>query len=596
MQSARQFQFSNDRHLGALFFRRAAELGDRTFVKLQRGERFEEISWRDFGARVRGAILGLYALGLAKGDRVAILGENSVEWLCADMATLAGGFPNVVVSPSLSDNMLRKILSHSRCRAVLVEGDTGVGRLLNLLGQLPSLQHIIVWNGAAFDLPHTLTFSQLLSLGVGRSEDRLGEILESIHPQDLASIMYTSGSTGEPKGVMRTQENLLSNISNGGPILLSRPEELTVIVLSLNHLLGRFGFLKSAVTGRTTAVIEATEQSVNLKVIEALSPTAMTIVPRVMETMWNAILDGGKNREMWERLEALDKDRVEHGSLSSDDARQYDSLKSTLKERTKRALGGRIKYVSYGGAPMRPRIVHFFQLIGIPLPGTYGSTECGGVTLSGIGDSKPGSLGRPFPNVEVRIADDSEILVRGPTVTPGYFENPQATGEAIDPDGWFHTGDLGRIDSEGCLYVVGRKKDVFYCSDGSNIYPGYIELLLENDPSVRQAILVGDHRPFIAALLVPERKKIAAELAKQESQLTDDDISAALYARLEQINPRLEVVERVRKLVVMQDEFPDEVRSVTAFQKIKIDRKAVEERYQKEIESIYRTRAEGERG
>ena len=596
MQSARQLQSSNDRHLGALFFQRSAELGGRTFVKLQRGERFEEISWRDFGARVRGAILGLYALGLAKGDRVAVLGENSVEWLCADMATLAGGFPNVVISPSLSDNMLRKILDHSRCRAVFVEGDTGVGRLLNLLGQLSSLQHIIVWNGAAFNLPHTLTFSQLLSLGVGRGEDRLGEILESIHTQDLASIMYTSGSTGEPKGVMRTQENLLSNISNGGPILPSRPEELSVLVLSLNHLLGRFGFLKSAVTGRTTAVIEATEQSVNMKVIEVLSPTAMTIVPRVMETMWNAILDGGKNRELWERLEALDKDRVEHGSLSGDDARQYDSLKSGLKERTKRALGGRIKYVSYGGAPIRPRIAHFFQLIGIPLLGTYGSTECGGVTLSGIGDSKPGSLGRPFPNVEVRIAGDGEILVCGPTVTPGYFENPQATSEAIDLDGWYHTGDLGRIDSDECLYVVGRKKDVFYCSDGSNIYPGYIELLLENDPLVRQAILVGDHRPFIAALLVPERKQIAAELIKPESQLTDDDISAALYARLEQINSRLEAVERVRKLIVMHDEFPAEVRSVTVFQKIKIDRKAVEEQYQKEIESIYRPRAEGERG
>jgi long-chain acyl-CoA synthetase len=240
--------------------------------------------------------------------------------------------------------------------------------------------------------------------------------------------------------------------------------------------------------------------------------------------------------------------------------------------------------------------MRFFELIDIPLLGSYGSTECGGVTLSGVGETKPGSLGKPFPNVEIRIADDGEILVRGPTVTPGYFENPEITAEAIDADGWYHTGDLGRIDADGCLYVVGRKKDVFYCSDGSNIYPAYIELLLENDPTIRQAILLGDRRPFMAALIVPERKKIAADLSQSESFLTDADIEAVIYPRLEQINSRLEEVERICRIALVRQDFPPEVRSITAFQKIKIERKAVEARYQKEIQSIYGSATEGGAG
>jgi long-chain acyl-CoA synthetase len=580
-------EFSQYRHLGAIFFRRVEELGDRAFVKLQRGERFEEISWREFGAKVCGVILGLYALGLMKGDGVGIIAENCLEWLCTDMATLAGGFPNVVVSPSLSDTMILKILAHSRCRAAFVENEMGLGRLLGLKPQLPWLQHIIVMDGTGLGGPHAVTFQELLVLDVERRQKRLDAILGSVDAADLASIIYTSGSTGEPKGVMRTQGNLLSNISNGSEIVLSKPDELTVIVLSLNHLLGRFGFLKSAVTGRSTAVIEATEQSLDLKVIAALSPTAITIVPRVMEKMWNATLDGSRNRAKWEELEKLDRLKAQNGRLSGEEAGRCEQLKLDLKEAVKHALGGRIKYISYGGAPMPPRIMHFFRLIAIPLLGTYGSTECGGVSLSGLGDTRPGSLGKPLPNVEVRIADDGEILVRGSTVTPGYFENPEATREAIDRDGWYHSGDLGRLDSDGCLYVVGRKNDVFYCSDGSNIYPSFIELLLENDPFVRQAILIGDRRPFIAALIVPEREKIALEINKAKSALSDDDIQLVIRSRLDQINERLEQMEKIYSFTVMESDFPPEVRSITAFQKIKIDRKSVEERYANEINAIY---------
>ena len=580
-------EYSNDRHLGALFFRRAAQLGDQTCVKLQRGTGFEEISWRELGSKVRQAILGLYALGLTKGDKVGIVADNSLEWLCADLATLAGGFPNVLASPTLSDTRLVKTLGHSRCRAAFVGNEIIAGRLLSLKGQFSALQHIIVLDGGGANLSCSLTLEQLLALGARQRSERLEEILESIHPDELASIMYTSGSSGEPKGVMRTQGNLLPNISNGGEIVLSKPDELTVIVVSLNHLFGRGTFLRSVVTGRSTAVIEATERSMDVKVIKALSATAMAIAPRVMEKMWNTILDEGTSRAQWEQLEKLDTLKEQNGGLSGDEAVQHEQLRTILKEKVKQALGGRIKYITYGGTAMPPRIMHFFRLVGIPLLGTYGSTEAGGVTLSGFGDTKPGSLGKPFPNVELKIADDGEILVRGPTVTPGYFENPEATREAIDEEGWYYSGDLGKIDADGCLYIVGRKKDVFYCPDGSNIYPGYIELLLENDVLIHQAILLGDKRPFMAALIVPDRKRIAAELGKDEAALTDNEIESVIQPRIDQINNRVEDVEKIRKFVLIREEFPASVRSLNLIHKVKIERKAVEERYQKEINEIY---------
>lgn len=580
---------AHSRHLGQLFFQRVEELGDRTFIRLQRKGRFDEVSWKDFGAQVRDAVLGLHSLGLSKGEIVAIISENRLEWLAADLAALAAGLPNVIVSPRLSDAAILRILGHSEARAVFVEDETGAGRILNLEGQLASLRHIIVMDKLASVLPHTLAFDQLLRQGARVEKSRLHRILESIHPDDLATIMYTGGSTGEPKGVMRTQKNLLSNIESGSAVKLSHPDELFAIILSLNHLLGRYGFLKSAVTGRATAIVEATEQDVDLKTIRALSPTAMTLVPRVMERIWATILADGDNQGCWQAIEAFDQVRKENPSPDSGRVQRYAALKAALGQAVRDALGGRIKYISYGGAAMPPRIMHFFQVVGLPLLGSYGSTECGGVSLSGIGENRPGSLGKPFANVEVRIADDGEILVGGPTVTPGYFKNPEATSEVLDVDGWFHTGDLGAIDPDGSLRIVGRKKDIFNCSDGTNIYPASIELLLENDPFIRQAILLGDRRPFIAALLVPEGAKMAAELNNESSAFTESELEKVLWSRVKKINERLEDYEKIRKIAVMREDFPERVRSVTTVQKIKIDRKAVEEIYRREIDAIYRS-------
>ncbi|MBI4490700.1 MAG: AMP-binding protein [Deltaproteobacteria bacterium] len=214
--SARDLSATAPRHLGAIFFRRIEELGERTFVKLQRKNGFEEVSWKDFGTKVQETILGLHSLGLRKGERIAILSENRLEWLCADISTLAVGLPNVVISPRLSEATVLKILGHSQARAVFVEDEVGAGRLLNLKGQLPSLSHLIVMDRLDSLLPHALSFDELLLRGRDGARNRIHEFLESVHPDDLATIMYTSGSTGEPKGVMRTQRNILSNIAAGG--------------------------------------------------------------------------------------------------------------------------------------------------------------------------------------------------------------------------------------------------------------------------------------------------------------------------------------------------------------------------------------------
>lgn len=577
---------SQGRHIGQIFFKRVQELGDRPFIRLQKKDRFETVSWRDFGALVQNLALALYGLGFVPGEPVAISGENSLPWLCADLATLAGGLPNVVISPALSDGMLLKVLGHSHCRAAFVQNDAAVGRLLNLKGQLPSLSQIFVMEGSDGDLPGAISFNGLVERGNAANSKRLFEILESVHPNDLATIMYTSGSTGEPKGVMRTQDNLLSNITNGGEITIAKPEELFLVVLSLNHLLGRFGFLKSAVTGRSTAIIAATELEMDLNVVEALAGTAMALVPRVMERIWKGILDRERNRQLWEEIELLDQKKGKQG-LSQAEREKFDDSCGRLKEAVRKAFGARIKYVSYGGAAMPPRIMRFFELAGIPLIGSYGSTECGGVTLCGIGENRPGNLGKPFSNVQVRIALDGEILVRGPTVSPGYFHNLEATREVFDDDGWFHTGDLGALDPDGSLRITGRKKDVFYCSEGSNIYPSFIELQLENEPFIRQAVLLGDHRPFTAALIVPDRRAIAAALAQDEAALANGAIEPLLWRQIDVVNERLEHYEKIRKIALIPVDFPAEVRNVNVGQKIKIDRRLVAERYRREIDEIY---------
>jgi len=574
--------------LGQLFFDRATELGERTFVRLQRKGRFDEISWSAFSTKVRDLLLGFNASGFSQGDVMAIIAENRIEWLCADLATLAGGFPNVTLSPALSDNMLLRLLRHSCARVAFVEDDEEAARLLRYEHELPELREIFVMESGTSSLDAAVhTLDELMKRGQADTPSDLERLLNRVQPHDMATIMYTSGSTGEPKGVVRTQENIIANIASGGEIALSKPDEMAVLVLSLNHLFGRFGFHKSVATGRTTAVVEATEKEVDIEIIRALAPTTMSLVPRVIEKLFEKVLEYNDNRSHWMTIEAAWDSRGGTALLNASPAMkaQCDSLTRSARE----LLGGRLKYVSYGGAPVSPHVTRFFQTVHIPLIGSYGSTECGGVTVSGLDESDPTNLGKPFANVEIRLAEDGELLVRGPTVSPGYFKNPAATREAFEPDGWYHTGDLGEISKNGSLRLVGRKKDVFNCADGTNIYPQQLEVLLESDPFIRHAVLVGDRKPFIGALLVPDMKRVALETGSPNETVADAITIGVLQRRIDGLNQNLEDFEKIRAFVLVSEDFPPTVRSITAFQKVKVDRKSVERTYAAQIERLYAT-------
>jgi len=571
--------------LGEVFFLRAAELGERTFVRVEHKGRVDEISWRAFATKVRDLLLGLDASGFTQGAVTAIIAENRIEWLCADLATLAGGFPNVTLSPALSDKMLLRLLKHSSARAAFVEDHAGAERLLGHRNELSELREIFVMSTESASSDASVhTFDELMERGQAAPGTKLSELIGRVQVHDLATIMYTSGSTGEPKGVMRTQENILANLTSGAEIVLSKPEEMAVLVLSLNHLFGRFGFHKSVATGRTTAVVEATEKEVDIETIKALAPTTMSLVPRVIEKIFEKILEHDSNRSHWIKIETEWELHGNAGFLDS--SPESKARRDSLTQSARALLGGRLKYVSYGGAPVPPHVARFFHVVRIPLIGSYGSTECGGVTVSGLDENDPTNLGKPFANVEIRLAEDGELLVRGPTVSPGYFKNPEATKEAFEPDGWYHTGDLGEISEKGSLRLVGRKKDVFNCADGSNIYPQQIEVLLEADPFIRQAILIGDQRPFITALLVPDSERVASELGSPQTA-ADEATLNFLRKRIERINTSLEDFEKVRKIAMITADFPPSVRTITVFQKVKVNRKAVAKEYAAEIAKLY---------
>lgn len=574
-----------------------------------RGGDIEGQSTRDWFDDVRDLSLGTTEAGIGAGDRVAILSESRPEWLLADMAILAGGAVTVPVFPTLSAAQVRYILQDSAARLAFVSDQVQLEKIQAIRHELPALQAVVVFEEGGLNAAAALASvssmaafkarghaRMLAEWGVGRAfRDRA----KAIQPSDLATIIYTSGTTGEPKGVMLTHHNLATNMLAAVAILRLGDDERALSFLPLSHSFERMLSYVCLANGITIVFAESTDTIA--RDILTVKPTLMTGVPRVFEKLEGRILEKGRDlpeprRSLfnWAIKVGRARGRVE---LQGRRPSPLVALESKVADRLvwskiRANLGGRLRNIVSGSAPLSPSVAEFFQGIGLPITEGYGLTETSPVlTGNPPGAARLASVGKPIPGVELRIADDGEILARGPNIMAGYYNRPDATAEAIH-DGWFHTGDIGRLDADGYLYITDRKKDLIITAGGKNVAPQPIEAVLKRSPLVAEAVLLGDRRRFVSALIVPDFAALERRLrdlgrppGERAALVVRDDVLALYQEIVDALNRDIARFECIKKFRLLNAEFSIDSGELTPT--LKVRRRVVEERWRDAIDQMY---------
>ena len=572
-----------------------------------RPDGIDELSSKEFFERIRDLSLGLGALGIAPGDRVAIVSESRPEWLQADLAILTGAAVTVPVYPTLSSAQARYILHDAGAKAAIVSTRLQLEKIQDVRHKLPALEAVILMDGwTPGDSPSVMSFETVAERGHARLVGEWGAGREfrdrarAVRPDQLATIIYTSGTTGEPKGVMLSHANLVSNVKAGADVLQLTEQDVALSFLPLSHSFERtvsYIYLLSGVT-----VVFAESFDTIGRDLARVRPTLLTGVPRVFEKLHDRIMDKGL-------AEPGLKGSIFSWAISAGTARGEASLRgksvgllgsmqASLADRLvfakiREGLGGRIRYLVSGSAPLPASIAEFFQGIGLPIIEGYGLTESAPILTVNPPDApRVGTVGRALPGVELRIADDGEILARGPNIMSGYYNKPEATAEALK-DGWFHTGDIGTLDEQGYLRITDRKKDLLVTSGGKKIAPQPIEAVIKRNPLVAEAVLLGDRRRYAAVLIVPsfpalERrlKDLGRPPGARAELVTRADVLALYQEIIDALNRDLSQFERIKRIALLPAEFSIETGELTPTLKVK--RKVIEERWRDAIEDLYR--------
>ena len=560
------------------------------------------VSHRTIKERVRHLSLGLRELGLERGDRVAILSENRPEWALADWACLTGGITDVPIYPTLPAEQIPHILNDSGATAIFVSTRLQAEKLASVRAQVPALKHVIVFDQAAASLGDQ-TLAQLEAVGqAADTPERAAEYereARAVLPSDVATIIYTSGTTGAPKGVMLTHDNFWSNVSATRDVIPMEGNEVALSFLPLSHIFERTGDYWFFATGTSIAYVE----SFDLVPIcmQEVRPTIAMSVPRLYEKMYARVLEnalsGGaltKRVFFWARAVA---DRWADQKLAGREpagllALQYALAQKLVFSKLKARTGGRLRYFVSGGAPLANEINKFFYAAGLVILEGYGLTETSPV----IGVNTPanfriGSIGKPVNGVEVQVAPDGEILTRGPHVMKGYYNKPDATREAIDADGWFHTGDIGVIEDD-FIRITDRKKDIIVTANGKNIAPQPIENLIKTNKYISQAVMIGDRRKYPILLVVPnfdqlERwARIKNILWTDRAQLLQmPTIQGKIDQEVRGQLTGLAHFETPQKIALLEHDFSVETGEMTPTLKVK--RRVVDQRYKARIDALY---------
>jgi len=570
------------------------------FMLYKKEGRYQPVSTEELGRRVKHLCLGLRDLGLQKGDKVVILSENRPEWVITDHANLCLGVSTVPIYTSLVPEQIKYIIDDSDAKAVVVSCEDLWKRVEAVKPSLTKVRQYITFLEEAPE--GVLTLNQVLERGrkVDEQHPALFEsLVNTVSPEDEASLIYTSGTTGMPKGVILTHANFLSNVKTVVSIFDFTPKDTVLSFLPLSHVLERMATYAYVYCGMTIGYAESVE-SVGENLLE-IRPTIMVSVPRVFEKIYAKVMDNVlssstlKKRIFYWALKVgkeygrrkVNKETIP-GGLQRKRNLAHKLVYSKIIEKT----GGRVRFFVSGGAPLSKDIAEFFYALGLVIMEGYGLTETSPVISANTFENiRFGTVGMPIPGVEVKIAEDGEILTRGPHVMKGYYKKEEETREAF-AGGWFHTGDIGHIDKDGFVVITDRKKDIIVTAGGKNVAPQPIENILKTNPYISNAVVIGDRRRFVCALIVPNFEKLEKyaqashiPFANRAELIGNEQVVNFLKAEVDRSTPNLAQYERIKRIALLDRDFEIEKGEMTP--SLKVKRRIVEQKYKAVLDALY---------
>ena len=595
--------------LTQLFFGTMDRWHDRPVVmRAKRHSRWEPVSYAELLARVQATSLGLLSLGVKEGERVGILSESRPEWAIADFACLAARCADVPVYPTLPAGQITHVMRDSGAVALFVSTREQLAKIQEIRNELPALRHVIAFNADAAG-SGVLSLQDVESRGSASAADlaQWRERALAATPDDVATLIYTSGTTGDPKGVMLTHGNITSNVLGGLKRLPLRDGDECLSFLPLSHIFERMAGHYTVFHAGTIINYATSIDTVAAELLE-VRPTLVLSVPRLFEKIYARVVEAAAaglpvKRAIFAWARRTGEAWVDF-SLAGKPIPAWLAIKHRIADKLvfsklRARVGGQLRFFVSGGAPLNPAIARFFFAAGMPVLEGYGLTETSPViAVNGPGETRLGTVGRPIEHVEVRIAEDGEILTRGPHVMKGYFQQPEATAEVIDADGWFHTGDIGELDKDGYLRITDRKKDLIVTAGGKNIAPQPIENLARTSKFVASAVMIGDKRRFPAMIIVPNEANLKAWAGHK--QVGESDYAALLrrpevYAKMERelakVFHDLAHYEVPKKFILLEKDFS--IGSGELTPKMSVRRKAVEAANKDAIEALYSEGAAG---
>ncbi len=585
-------QVQPDAALTDMLTRNVAEHGSEVGLRRRRDGQWRDVTWSQFGEEVRGVAKGLIASGVAAGDRVALQAKTRYEWTVFDFAIWTAGGVVVPVYETSSPDQVSWILSDSGATAIVVESAEHAAAVESVRDQAPALSSVHVIDDGAMDA--------LIAAGASVPDAELDARRATLNADSLATLIYTSGTTGRPKGCELTHGNFLFEIDNGITLLdrFMGVQGSLLLFLPLAHVLARV-LQVGAIKNRT--VIGHTPDVKNLLGdLGEFQPTFVSAVPRVFEKVYNsakAKAEGDGKGKIFDRAAqvAIDWSRAQDTGGPGLGLRvQHALFERLVYGKLRAALGGRCTGAISGGAPLGERLGHFFRGIGVTVFEGYGLTETtAAASVNHDEGLRIGTVGQPLPGVTFRIADDGEVLIKGGIVMRGYWNNPDATREAIDADGFFHSGDIGELDSEGFLTITGRKKEIIVTAGGKNVAPAVLEDRLRAHRLISQCIVVGDQRPFIAALITLDEEalpqwleskgKPAGQTAEQLRE--DPDLMAEIDEAVKDANKAVSQAEAIKKFHILGTDFTEDNGMLTP--SLKLKRSVVMKEFGTEVEALY---------